>query len=189
VILLNLTLQKILAALEKFGENRERLVPEYFEFFPLDSKLVRKELNFVARTCLATPEGVKRFLDVGCGPGNVMLVAESFGFIPAGIEYNPVLVQRAPFPRLDSYAADNGRGIYQQDAFMFKYYGEFDVVYLYCPVANHGLEVKLENIIESQLKKGALYIANTKKDNTIMANPDFEFLGAEIDLPIWRKRD
>jgi SAM-dependent methyltransferase len=180
---------KILKAISRSAQNSERLIPEYFEFFPLNTKLIRAELNFAVEKCSPAADCVKRFLDVGCGPGNVMLIAESLGFLPTGIEYNPSLVRRAPYPRLELYSAENARGIYQQDAFKFVHYGDFDVVYLYCPVANHGLEVMLENLIESQLKKGAIYIANTKKDKSIMANPRFEFLGAENDLPIWRKRE
>jgi SAM-dependent methyltransferase len=178
---------KILALLTQAGENTERLIPEYFEFIQLDAKLIRAELGFAAGCIPAAPGSVRRFLDVGCGTGNVMLVAEALGFIPSGIEYNPALVLRAPYPRFETYAAGNGRGIYQQDAFQFGHYGDFDVVYLFCPVKNDSLEVRLENLIESQLKQGAFYIANTKKDKTLMTNPRFEFLGAESRLPIWRK--
>jgi len=180
-------LSKIINAISRSAQNSERLIPEYFEFFPLDSKLIRAELNFVVAKCIPA-DCALRFLDVGCGTGNVMFVAESLGFVPTGIEYNPALVKRAPYPLLERYSAENGRGIYRQDAFKFVHYGDFDVVYLYCPVANHGLEVMLENLIEAQLKKGAIYIANTKKDKSIMDNPGFEYLGAENNLPIWRKR-
>ena len=182
-------LRRIFSAVSEAALNSERLIPEYFEFFPLDNDLILKELKYVVERCFPTPDHHKRFLDVGCGPGNVMRIAESLGFVPFGIEYNPGLVRRASYPQLKEYSMGNSPGIYQQDAFKFVHYGDFDVVYLYCPVSNHSLEVMLENLIEAHLKKGAIYIANTKQDQSITKNPDFEFIGGEMKLSIWRKRE
>jgi SAM-dependent methyltransferase len=164
------------------------LIPEYYDFIALDTHLIKEEFNFVVANGLVGERQSKRFLDVGCGPGNVMLIANSFGFVPFGIEYNPVLVQSAPYRELKQYSpVETEGGIYQQDAFEFLHYGDFDVVYLYCPIAVHNLETNLENLIERQLKKGAIYIANLKQDKSITENPDFEYLGLSNKLPIWRK--
>jgi SAM-dependent methyltransferase len=182
------TLDRVVKAISEAGLRSERLIPEYYEFIPLNTHRITAELSFVVDKCFTAPNCSKRFLDVGCGPGNVMLIAETFGFTPFGIEYNPSLVRRAPYRQLKQYSPTGTEGgIYQQDAFKFLHYGDFDVVYLYCPVADHSLEVNLENIIESRLKKGAIYIANLKQDQSIKKKLDFEFLGAEKELPIWRK--
>ena len=182
------TLARVFEAISEARLRSEILIPEYYEFIPLNTHRITEELSFVVDKCFTAPNSSKRFLDVGCGPGNVMLIAETYGFTPFGIEYNPSLVRKASYPQLrQHFPAGTEGGIYQQDAFAFLHYGDFDVVYLYCPVADHSLEVNLENMIESRLKKGAIYIANLKQDQSIMKKPDFEFLGAEKKLPVWRK--
>ena len=182
------SLQRALNSVLEAGSKSERLIPEYHDFIPYNPDRVRDELSFTAETCHSMPDLPRRFLDVGCGPGNVMLVAGSFGFLPFGIEYNPALVKRAPYPQHERYSpVEKVAGIYQQDAFKFRNYGDFDVVYLYCPIANSSLEARLEQLIESQLKEGAIYIVNLKQDRSIMKNPDFEYIGADKKLPVWRK--
>ena len=94
----------------------------------------------------------KKFLDVGCGIGDKLLIArEMFGLDVIGIEIDKEYI------KLAHKILDNV--IIQEDVLNYSGYGLYDIVYMYKPFADKEKQTKLERLIESQMREGAILIA------------------------------
>lgn len=156
--------------------------PQYY-FIPNTLDYILEELEIISKIkpCNAY------FLDVGCGIGNVMSLAKYYGFSPFGIEFDPKLVSRALFPKLSTINPQKQScGIYEIDALKFEHYGEFDVIYFYCPIKDSELESQLERKIEDDMKVGAYYLTNLKVDRRIRKDERFKMLNPN-DSRIYQK--
>lgn len=118
-----------------------------------------------------------RFLDVGCGVGNILTMAETYyrSFYDtkrekvleiAGIEHDYRLAQLA--------RESTRRNIEQMDALKFARYGEYDIIHYYRPIKDIGLMMKLEDKIEDEMRVGAVIICRLKADR-IKINHDKRF--------------
>ncbi len=153
-----------------------------YPFVAMDTRQVYQELK-LAWDYLG--EGDRRhgpdppaFIDIGCGIGNVLLFAEQVGFDVYGIEKDEY-----PF-----YVASKMLGrkrISQDDILDYDSYGDFDVVYYFCPLTDGTLQKKFELRVENSMKQGAILIANYKRSVRIKQDPRFRKL--HIDLPVWEK--
>ena len=90
-----------------------------------------------------------RFLDVGCGFGGKVWIAEALGFDSMGLEINP------KYARIASECAGSDR-ILCTDALNFKDYSSFDVIYFYNPMPSDELELA---IIQGAKKDAIIYHA------------------------------
>jgi SAM-dependent methyltransferase len=90
------------------------------------------------------------FLDVGCGPGTKMKIAQDlFGFDAAGIESDETMAAEAQ--------REFGHHAICADALSYSfYYGWFDVIWLYRPLRDSELETRLEASIVANMKPGAI---------------------------------
>lgn len=95
-----------------------------------------------------------KFLDAGCGVGNIMLLANCIGFDAWGIEKDPETVKLAC--KLDCH---EGRHIIKADMVEYKDYGKYDVIYYYQPMRSEKMKVFI-NVLHSQIKVGAIVIPN-----------------------------
>lgn len=100
-----------------------------------------ENLRLILRRC---GEG-RRFLDVGCGLGNKVWIAQSMGFDAYGLEINPKYAAIA----IECVGANR---IFCQDGIHFPDYGEYDVIYFYNPMPSDDLE----SAILKTAKKGAI---------------------------------
>lgn len=100
-----------------------------------------------------------KFLDVGCGIGTTLLLAEQF-FTPHGLEINEKLMTICK--QYNKYHHYPER-FYTCDALQFNKYHQFDVIYYYCPIADYNLQNKLELKIEKDMRIGAYLIPFHKK--------------------------
>jgi SAM-dependent methyltransferase len=95
------------------------------------------------------------FLDVGCGPGTKMQIAESlFGLSAYGIEIDLDMAAQAK-------ARFGGASVIQDDALTSEaalrlYYPSADVIWLYRPFRDVVHEKKLEDLIIANMKRGAI---------------------------------
>lgn len=103
----------------------------------------------------------KKFVDVGCGIGTKVLIAQSYGPEAHGIECEPRYVEKAK-ALMSLTGADASKYIHQADATKCGY-SMYDVIYFYCPFFNPQFEVKLENHLVKSAKKGAYFLANLKQ--------------------------
>jgi SAM-dependent methyltransferase len=123
--------------------------PDYLPWMPL---AVSRFVTYLtdAMGAVEPPSGTfVRFLDVGCGPGTKVFLAQAlFGVAGYGID------------RVQEYvdaAKRNGVNAECTNAFHFQDYARYDIVYLNKPC--HGdLEAKLELKIKEEMAPGAVLI-------------------------------
>ncbi len=118
------------------------------------------------------------FLDIGCGIGNVLLFAEQIGFDVYGIE-------KDQYPFYVASRMVGSKRISQADILNYDQYGDFDIVYYFCPLTDSNLQKRFELQVENTMRPGAILIANYKRSNEIKNDPRFRKLN--IDLPVWEK--
>ena len=153
-----------------------------YPFVAMDTRQVFAQMDFV-RAFLeldrANPTAPQpRLLDVGCGIGNVLLVAEQFGFEVYGIE-------KDEYPFQVAARLIGEERIAQADIWTYKEYGEYEVIYYYRPFSGREQQLRFERLIEDSLKTGGILIANHKNSEAIGQDSRFERLSPS--LPIWRQ--
>jgi len=151
-----------------------------YPFVAMDTRQVFHELLFASRY-LAKRDGGRRgeaikFVDIGCGFGNVMLFAEQFEFDVYGIEKDEASLKIAR----DLFEPEQ---LIEADIRTYDGYGQFDVVYYFCPLTEGEREFEL--FVEDQIKKGALLIANYKRSQAI--ENDRRFVRLHSQLPVYEK--
>jgi SAM-dependent methyltransferase len=153
-----------------------------YPFVAMDTRQVFTQLEFAARYLNLDPDSTsshpRRFLDVGCGIGNVLLIAEQFGFDVYGIEKDEY-----SFPIAAKLIGEER--IVQADIWTYQDYGEYEIIYYYRPFSGREQQLRFEKLIEDTMREGAVLIANHKNSNAIDQDRRFEKISPS--LPIWRK--
>jgi SAM-dependent methyltransferase len=89
-----------------------------------------------------------RFLDIGCGPGSKLLIAqEHYGLDAYGIDRVPEYVAAAREAGLKADVAD---------ALDWTGYGDFDLIWFYRPMADPALQAQLEWHVWNSMAPGAI---------------------------------
>ena len=156
-----------------------------FRYIPyrINAFLEQLQVAITARSILG--KGLK-FIDVGCGIGTKVLLAQLQGCEAYGLEINPkyVAVARRLLPDIGPFDTPKSRclkrkravpRIIRGDALTFDY-SPYDIIYFYCPqrkVSNgKGMMVSFEMQLEEQILKtatpGSVVIAN------LAAHPAFD---------------
>ncbi len=153
-----------------------------YPFVAMDTRQAYQQIC-VARDFFLTegrePAGL-RFIDIGCGIGNILLLAEMVGFQVAGIEKDT-----ASLPVAQELL---GRETVQnRDIWTYDDIAVFDVVYYFRPFSQGDMQRSFERRIEQEMRPGAVLIANRKMDESIASNPEFSRL--HDHFPIWLKKD
>jgi SAM-dependent methyltransferase len=110
----------------------------------------------------------RKFLEIGCGFATKSAIAYEMGCRPTGIEMDESLV------KLSQYAFGSQVEILHVNAFDFDRYQDFDIIYYYCPIADGDKERKLERLIESKMKKGAVLLPALKMDGEYKTSEGFK---------------
>ena len=163
------------------GSNTRNDTTREYPFVAMDSRQVFRQLTLVyqhLKVGINPGEAAPAFLDVGCGIGNVMLLAEQMGFAPYGLEkdQHPLEMARKLFDEQRVSAAD---------IWDYQDYSRFKVIYYFRPFADRELQLRFEQMIEERLQPGGLLIANHKNSERI--NDDPRFLRLDPELPVWQK--
>ena len=98
-----------------------------------------------------------RFIDVGSGGGTKVFTASSFFEYAEGLEYDAGYVAHAR-DWMDRVGAP-GCKIVQGDALDYTNFAEFDVIYMYRPIKDRPLQVRLEDQVFAQARPGTIVIA------------------------------
>lgn len=176
-------------------KDKKIFLNDYYPFIPNETNKIVNQLMFVLKTLREEdgdtgefPKKHYKFLDVGCGIGNVMLLAKATGFRQAhGIEFDKSHAKRFLYGTSIRQTGSEVQ-VFWQDARTFEDYDQYDVVYMYRPIANHNMQGQLERRVASRMKKGAFFLANLcnrRWGNTKMKcihTQDFMEFGE-----IWRK--
>ena len=153
-----------------------------YPFVPMDTRQVFAQIGFVHDYLRrrAGVEAAPAFLDIGCGTGNILVIAEQFGFEVYGFEKDdhPVQVARRFI---------GAERVTQEDIWRFADYDRFDVVYYFCPFSDGATQQRFEVMVEARMRPGAILIANQKRSSAIADNQAFRRLHPQ--LPIWEKID
>jgi SAM-dependent methyltransferase len=121
-----------------------------------------------------------KFLDAGCGIGNVLLIAHfvaGFNFCH-GIEYFSETIEQA-IKWLGVYPGrynDHGMKIIQDNILTFSDYSKYDVIYYYCPFTNHLKEKEFEERLENEARVGTAIIGLMKQSSLIRKDKRFRQL-------------
>lgn len=118
------------------------------------------------------------FIDIGCGIGNVMLMAELMDFAVFGIEKDQV-----PFDIAQKLLGEEL--VAQEDIWQFNRFAEFDLIYYFRPFSDKTLQERFEKLVEDELKPGGILIANRKMGTGIDDDPRFKRLSER--WPVWVK--
>jgi SAM-dependent methyltransferase len=104
--------------------------------------------------CLPELTG-KHFLDIGCGPGTKMQIAQDlFGFEVHGIEVDPAMAEEARKRFSGAGTVVTGDALDLQPA--YHPLDVFDLIWLYRPFRDPAAEYKLEQQIIEAMKPGAI---------------------------------
>ena len=141
---------------------------DYYSFIPNATNKVVDQLIYTL-TKLKEKEPNRsafRFLDVGCGIGNIIMLAKYSGFRQAhGIEFDRSHENRFLYDKEDILNKQSEVQVFWQDAMKFTNYGAYDVVYMYRPIHDYAMQRKLERIVSGTMKKGAYLLANLCEKN------------------------
>ena len=152
-----------------------------YPFVAMDTRQAYEQIR-LARDFLDKQEGTRRprtFIDIGCGIGNILLLAEMMEFEVFGIEKDTASIS----------IAKNLVGeecVRQEDIWSFDEITTYDVVYYFRPFSEKGRQLKFEQYIEDNIKPGAVLIANRKMGEQIDEDPRFQRLNP--DWPVWLKK-
>ena len=154
-----------------------------YPFIAMDTRQVFEQISFVHSYLgmeEAAPGARFRFLDVGCGIGNVLLIAEQYGFDVYGLEKDEYPCQLAR----ELIGRDR---IWKADAWKFDRYDTFEVVYFFRLLPDAEPQARLERMIEEKIKPGAILIANYRLGTSVEEDPRFTRLHDRH--PIWLKQE
>ena len=154
------------AAHLRFGDRYDPVTTPFMPYQPADFVAILWEcmevLNIQPRSFLHQPP---TFLDVGCGPGTKMQIAQVlFGLQAYGIEIDKDMAAAAEklFPQR----------VTAKDALDCSGYDQYDLIWLYRPFRDRDKELALEQKIIDAMKPGAI-IAGGSWDTNIPDLDDF----------------
>ena len=155
----------VLSLIYKSFENdhRERSYDSIcYTFIPIRFEAIIDDLIFLRRYFKKHHLNYRYydFLDVGCGIGNNVLLAKAVfrnDIEVYGIERDKKLCELA------KQFLGKENHIFNADAFDFKNYNKFGIIYYFCPMKDPKLEVKLESLIEKNMKIGSFLVPFLKR--------------------------
>jgi SAM-dependent methyltransferase len=124
----------------------------WYPYIPFDMATFIHEMEVLRQMLRPNGHIRPKFIDVGCGVGTKLIIAQQFGFECYGIELDAELVKIAKQLR---FQVERGNAIRAD-------YSIYDAIYFYCPIRDPELEAKLERRIINTAKPGALIVGNMK---------------------------
>jgi hypothetical protein len=180
-----------------------------YHFVPLRLGRMVERLSYVKEfinSKFYTEKDPSSFLDAGCGPGNVLLMAQAMQVRKSnarslyhGIELDK---QGAAMARILLLAKPPTRKspwnwapsyIYNTDILTFRHYKRYNMIYYYCPIHLSPLQALFEERMEDTIKVGTLVLPNLKRSSAIAKDDDrFKIIECwkgpnnYMNTPTWR---
>jgi len=122
------------------------------------------------------------FLDIGCGIGNIVLLARKVGFDAYGLEYNEKIYDIAK-----RFLGESR--IFKGDMTSFRDYDKYDVLYYYIPIEDGNVMESFAAKLAKAVKPGA-YIIPNGCSGVFHYSKEFDKLNlAEGSYSIYRKKE
>ena len=142
--------------------NGSKYKEEYHPFIPLTKpkSLINTFIdikNYLRLRDRTTNDFYPKFLDAGCGIGNIMLIAKQCNFCVNGIEYNTTAHRLCKAVMAENYSQGK---VIKGDILTFKGYKDYDVIYYYVPIDNSVLMKKFTKYLAKNMKIGAIICVN-----------------------------
>jgi len=129
-----------------------------------------------------------KFLDCGCGIGNIIIIAAKVGFDATGLEYEADTFALAKDILVSEYIGDSGcpsPKVIKGNILHFRHYKDYDVIYYYAPIKDRKLEKQFVKKLIADAKVGALIIAYGGDDGL---RDDSRLIHIEDRLGIYEKK-
>jgi len=120
-----------------------------------------------------------KFLDAGCGIGNVLLLASCVILTTEyhGLELFPDVIRNAvKWLGLDENYCNGNITIFKQNVKTFEHYRDYDIIYYYSPFRDKEKEKLFEEYVEDTMKVGAVLMPHLKQSRRIGKDDRFEKL-------------
>ena len=149
-----------------------------YPFVAMDTRQAYEQIRLAHRHLQEQnpPPRTLKFIDIGCGIGNILLIAELMEFEVFGIEKDMGSLAIAR-------SLVGERSVSREDLWNFTKLDEFDVVYYFRPFCEKSHQLKFEQRIEDSIKPGAILIANRKMSSDIDADHRYQRLSPH--WPVW----
>jgi SAM-dependent methyltransferase len=165
---------------EGCDHRRRRNKMGHFHFIPRSMDQAIKMI-LAARQYLNDPTKQAKFLDAGCGVGNIVMMAYTFGFDAYGIEYDVKTLNRGK--RLFKQFDINADRLMRGDILKFNNYADYDVIYTYNPMQDGNLERKFEAKVLREAKIGAVLIGFWHGDQPLVEK-ERRYFFQKIDMTL-----
>lgn len=149
-----------------------------YPFVAMDTRQAYEQIRLARRHLQEQnpPPRTLKFIDIGCGIGNILLIAELMEFEVFGIEKDMGSLAIAR-------SLVGERSVSREDLWNFTKLDEFDVVYYFRPFCEKSHQLKFEQRIEDSIKPGAILIANRKMSSDI--DDDHRYQRLSPHWPVW----
>ena len=144
--------------------------------YPYNSRLIQSLTNIYNKFDRSAKW--PKFLDIGCGIGNMVILANLIGFTSDGLEYDPKIYKIA------KHLEQHRSTIFRGDMREFEQYHEYDVLYYYRPIVATREMTEFSHKLAKSMKPGAYIISNGDSDG-FSRSKDFEF---DENVRAWHKR-
>jgi len=119
-----------------------------------------------------------KFLDIGCGIGNIVLLAQAVGYAADGLEYVPDTCEVAE-------QMCGGAKIFKADMNKFEHYGNYDVLYYYQPMVGIDDMERFARKLAKEVKPGA-YVISHGFNETFQESTEFYHVHGHY---VWKKKE
>ena len=147
------------------GKYKDNIKCGSYPYIPLDFSTFAILVS-IARTAIGKYTKAS-FLDVGCGIGDKVLLASSVFDFFYGLEYVDAYIKEgeklfSKFGRYNTIATKTGSRFespfIKGDALEFSGYGDYQVIYFYCPFSDCKKEEEFEDKLLLDMKRGTIVI-------------------------------
>lgn len=151
-----------------------------YPFVAMDTRQAYEQIRLAIHHLHHLPAAGKNFsfIDIGCGIGNIMLLAEMMECEVFGIEKDV-----ASYSIARQLVGEEC--VSQEDIWQYSHIGKFDIVYYFRPFSEKTLQLQFESHVEQEMRPGAILIANRRMGFGI--EEDTRFLRLDPEWPVWQK--
>jgi SAM-dependent methyltransferase len=130
-----------------------------FRFIAIDEYIKSRDGIDNVDYCLDYDKRPIKFLDAGCGMGNILLIAEALNWQPSGVEIDPkyVKIARDVLGSRDSYFPKRAN-VHMGDLLKYTGYRKFDVIYYWSPMYDHDMLKRFTERLGNMMKIGAIVL-------------------------------